>query len=65
MAGHIDIRLISIGSKQVCVVQVPRSARPIYMSGGKEQREFVIRSGTTTQSLDIEQANEYIRSHWG
>jgi uncharacterized protein (TIGR02653 family) len=65
VAGQIDIQLLKVAAKWVCVVQVPRSPRPVYMSGGKEQDEFMVRSGTTTQSLNIQQANDYIRTHWG
>jgi ATP-dependent Lon protease len=64
VAGQIDIRLVQLDGKHVCVVRAPSSARPVYYAD-KERRELFIRSGTTTASLDIEQAADYIRSHWG
>jgi hypothetical protein len=64
VAGQIDIRLLQLDGKHVCVVRAPSSAKPVYYAD-KERRELFIRSGTTTASLDIEQAADYIRSHWG
>ena len=65
VAGRVDVRLAQIGDRWVCAVRVPRATRPVYVSTGKDQDEFFIRTGTTTSSLSIQQANDYIRSHWG
>jgi ATP-dependent Lon protease len=65
VSGQLDIQLVNLDGRWVCIVRAPRSARPVFMSSGKDQDEFWIRSGTTTQQLSIQQANEYIRSHWG
>lgn len=65
VAGQLDIRLLQVTGRWVCVVRVPPSARPVFMVTGREQRELIVRSGTTTHSLDIEQAHDYIQSRWG
>jgi ATP-dependent Lon protease len=64
-AGQLDIQLVQVEGLWVCVVQVPKSARPVYLYVAKDQDDFFVRTGTTTQSLKIQQATEYIRSHWG
>lgn len=64
-AGRVDIQLLQVQGHWVCAVQVPKSDRPVYMNNGKDQDEFMVRAGTTTQSLRMAQANDYIRSHWG
>jgi ATP-dependent Lon protease len=64
-AGQLDIQLVQVRGKWVCVVRIPMSSRPVYMAAGKEQADLFVRTGTTTSSLNIQQANDYIRSHWG
>jgi ATP-dependent Lon protease len=65
IAGQLDVRLLQLDDRWVCAIRVPASPRPVYMSTGRDQDEFFVRSGTTTQSLSIQQANDYIRDHWG
>jgi predicted HTH transcriptional regulator len=64
-AGQVDIRLVAVGARTVCVVQVPRSAVPVYAAAANDQQEFFIRAGTTSQSLNHSQTNAYIKSNWG
>ncbi len=65
VAGRLDIQLLQVQGKWVCAVRAPKSSGPVYMSTGKGQDEFFVRSATTTSSLSIQEANDYIRSHWG
>jgi uncharacterized protein YaaQ len=52
-----------IGDKTVCRIEVQRSAEAVFMKGAKG-KEFYIRQGNTTRSLDVEEAHRYIKLHW-
>lgn len=51
------------GDKRVCRVEVQRSAEAVFVKGPKG-KEFYIRQGNTTRSLDVEEAHRYIKLHW-
>lgn len=60
----IQIRVETTSEKQVCIVDVERSMVPAYLStDGK--KEFYIRMGNTSISLDPEAAVNYISQNWG
>jgi len=52
------------GGKIVATVRSRPHGRPVYLRDG-DQREFYVRTGSTTQQLNVEQAQGYITSHWG
>lgn len=58
------IRLEEVEAKLICVVEVDRALEPVYVKGAKGS-EFYVRSGSTTRSLDPEQAMSYIATSWG
>jgi predicted HTH transcriptional regulator len=47
----------------VCVVEVNPGSGPAYLSSPRG-KEFYIRAGNTTRSLDTEEAISYINMHW-
>jgi hypothetical protein len=47
----------------VCVIDVGRSAKPVYYREA-DSPSFIVRSGNTTRPLDVEEAHKYIEEHW-
>lgn len=58
---HVTFELTKFG--EICVVRVDPSKTPVFMkvNGGKE---FYIRTGNSSQGLDVEETTNYIKSHW-
>lgn len=61
--ASIRISVESVDEKDVCIVEVNRSPRPIYLADGSASK-FWIRSGSTTQELSTSEAVSYIAQHW-
>lgn len=61
--GYIQISFTERDKKTVCVVKVESSPKPVFLED-KGEKEFYIRLGNTTRSLDIEKAYEYIGMNW-
>lgn len=62
-AGLVKIRIENGNGQEVCVVDVDRSMSPVYFAmDGK--KEFFIRMGNTTRSLDTEETVKYISQNW-
>jgi len=60
---YASIKILKIGDKDVCVVDVINSAMPVFLkNAGKE--EFYIRASASSQPMSIREANEYIKTHW-
>jgi predicted HTH transcriptional regulator len=53
-----------VDSKQVCVVDVDKSPEPAFV-GGPRGKEFYVRVGNTTRTLDPEETVRYIDLTWG
>lgn len=60
----IKTRFEDIENHKVCVIDVDKSPDPVFLKGGKESKEFYVRIGTTTHSLDPQQTLEYIQINW-
>jgi predicted HTH transcriptional regulator len=60
---YIHVRFEEHKSGTVCVIQVERSPKPVYLTdrGGVE---FYVRAGNTTRPLDMQAAHDYIAMHW-
>ena len=48
----VKIRFENILGKDICVVDVKKSAKKVFMKG-KEKLEFYIRAGNTSQSIEV------------
>lgn len=59
----IRINIISINEKDVCIVSVEKSDKPVFM-GKNEKEEFYIRASASSQPLGLKESYTYIRSHW-
>ena len=62
-ATYVHLSWQAVEGKTVAVVSVDKSKRPVYADlQGKS--EFYIRTGNTSQPLDVREATTYIRDHW-
>ena len=59
----ITINIISINDKDVCIISVEKSDKPIFL-GKNEKEEFYIRASASSQPLGIQESYKYIKSHW-
>jgi hypothetical protein len=57
---YISIAIKPIDGKEVCVVKVSESSKPIYV----DEARFYCRTANTTQELGTKEAIEYIRARW-
>jgi len=60
---YVNIKFEKIKEKDVAIVQVKKSPRPVYLEH-EGKTEFFIRSGNSCQPLDISEATLYIKDHW-
>ncbi len=60
----ISINIISLNEKDVCIVSVDKSDKPVFC-GKKDKEEFYIRASASSQPLGMRDSFEYIKSHWG
>jgi len=60
---YVDIKFEKVDDKDVAVVRVRRSPRPVYIQY-KDRTEFYIRTGNSCQPLDIRDATFYIKDNW-
>lgn len=61
-ARFIKVWFDLIDGQHVCAVEVGRAAEPAFMKG-KQGKEFYVRSGNTSRSLDAEKTYKYIKMH--
>jgi len=60
----ISIRFDKTEGKDVAVIRVKPSPHPVYLKCEDNKEEFYIRSGNSSQRLDISDATQYIKEHW-
>jgi predicted HTH transcriptional regulator len=59
----VAVRFENIEGKQIAVLTVKKSPRPVYLKY-EGKLDFFIRSGNSCQLLDVSEATEYIKDHW-
>jgi hypothetical protein len=64
-ATRCRIRFEQRDGKQVCLVDVERSSRPVYADTDKGKRLFYVRAGNTTRILETKDAVNYIADRFG
>ena len=62
-AGLVKNRIENGEGGEVCVVEVDRSMFPVYFTMD-DKKEFFVRMGNTTRSLDAEETVKYIGQNW-
>jgi|GEM_PF-3020400 len=60
----IHSNIVTINGKQVCIIEMGKSEKPIFLKKG-EKEEFFIRASAASLPLGLREATDYIRSHWG
>lgn len=60
---YVSISFETIEEKDVCLVEVIPSPKPVYLKANGEE-EFFIRTGNTTSPLSLSEVTSYIDSHW-
>ncbi len=64
-AKYINIKFENIDGKDICMVTVRESHRPVYLKDGDKKEEFYVRVGNSTQPFSMSEASEYIKTKWG
>jgi len=59
----ITINIISINGKDVCIITIEKSDKPIFL-GKNEKENFYIRASASSQPLGMKESYKYIKSHW-
>ncbi len=59
---YISIKIIKIDDKDVCLVELTNSGKPVYLKL-KDKEEFYIRGSASSRPLSLSEANEYIKNH--
>ena len=62
--GHVHPHFESVDGKQICVVEIGKSPKPVFFATGAGHK-FWVRVGNSTRSLDVKATMDYIQSHWG
>ena len=52
-------------SGTVCRVDVKPSPAPVFVTGGKGEAELFVRLNNATRGLNVAEALDYVRTHWG
>jgi hypothetical protein len=63
VASSLSISFHEIDGKDIAVIQIPRSASPVYLTEGTRER-FFVRLGNTTQELNTKDSVSYVRKNW-
>lgn len=61
---HARARIAEHAGRELCRVDVGRSARPVWAKTSKEARVFFVRMNNSTRKLDDAEADQYISDHW-
>ncbi|MDQ3692715.1 MAG: DUF262 domain-containing protein [Chloroflexota bacterium] len=63
IAALVDLTFADFEDKTVAVIHANPTRRPVYLMDG-QNAEFYVRSGNTTQPLNVKQAHDYIRDRF-
>ena len=64
IAPFVRLDFVEMGDgKTIALVRARPHGKPVYLREG-EQREFYVRTGNTTQQLNVEHAQSYIATRW-
>ena len=60
----VEIHVEKAEGKDVTVVRVRRSPHPVYLRCEGKEEEFYIRSGNSSQKLEVSEVAQYVKEHW-
>jgi hypothetical protein len=58
------VRFEKVDELDVCIVCTSASEEPVFLKPSKGKKEFPVRLGNRTKSLDVEETADYILKHW-
>jgi len=61
--SDISIKIIQLEGKDVAVVEVSASNKPVFLSN-KNTKEFYVRHAANSRAYDLMETHEYIKKHW-
>lgn len=60
---YLVVEFENIQGKDICFIEIYKSSGPVFLEKDKI-KTFVIRSGNRTQTLDVKETTEHIKTHW-
>jgi hypothetical protein len=60
----VVVRFEKLNENDVCIACAFASEEPVFLKPRKGKKEFPVRLGNSTKSLDIQETAEYIQKHW-
>jgi len=64
-AALVQISFEPLAGGTVCRVDVERSPAPVFAKTGKGETELSVRLNSSTRALNVAEALDYVRAHWG
>lgn len=65
---QLDIRFPIVDEKEICEIEIKRGKNPVYCEvadrNGNRAKKFYVRSGNSSQEMDIEHSATYIRNRF-
>lgn len=59
----LNIKIIDLDKKPICIVEVSKSTKPVFIKRGNKE-DFFIRGAAGTQPLGMKETINYIKLHW-
>lgn len=59
----ITVKIEEIEEKDICIVNIDNSSKPVYMKNENEEK-FFIRATASSQPMKMKEAHDYISMHW-
>lgn len=67
-ASSVHFNFHEFEDSEVCLIDVRESNNPLYVEttdkNGQKSKKFYVRSGNTTQELDVDEVGDYIKTHF-
>lgn len=60
---NIYPKIVKIEGKDVCVISVMSSIKPVFLKNS-DKDEFYVRASASSQPMNVRESNEYIVTHW-
>jgi uncharacterized membrane protein YeaQ/YmgE (transglycosylase-associated protein family) len=66
ITATVVVEFDKVEGNDVCLLRIPPATRPIFVVLGKEgAKQFIVRVGNSTRSLEIDEALAYCSRRWG
>ena len=67
-ASSVHFNFHEFEDSEICSIDVGKSNNPLYLEtadkNGQKSKKFYVRSGNTTQELDVDELGDYIKTHF-